>query len=394
MNPDKLKLSVSELFDEVRSWREHMHRHPEPSFQEKNTMLFVSEILSRYGIEHETNVAETGVVAWIGADHHTKDQNCIGLRADLDALPIQEENVVPYKSEVDGWMHACGHDVHTSILLGSAVILQANRNDLPHPIKLIFQPGEEMNPGGASLMMKAGVLQHPSVEKMYALHVFPEMEVGNIGLRPGLYMASSDELHVTIKGVGGHGALPEKCVNPIEMGALWMSRVKTRFIEECPTAVPHVLTFGRFEALGSTNVIPSEAQIKGTFRTMDEIWRAKAYTILEDEASAVSMLFGGQIDLQISKGYPFLKNDEVLTSELKSLFESVFGEDQIHHLDLRMTAEDFAFYSQEIPVCFFRLGVGNKEQGITYAVHHPRFNIDSDALKMGMIAMCSIAFNK
>ena len=394
MNPDKLKLSVSELFDEVRSWREHMHRHPEPSFQEKNTMLFVSEILSRYGIEHETNVAETGVVAWIGADHHTKDQNCIGLRADLDALPIQEENDVPYKSEVDGWMHACGHDVHTSILLGSAVILKANRNDLPHPVKLIFQPGEEMNPGGASLMMKAGVLQHPSVEKMYALHVFPEMEVGNIGLRPGLYMASSDELHVGIKGVGGHGALPEKCVNPIEMGALWMSRVKTRFIEECPTAVPHVLTFGRFEALGSTNVIPSEAQIKGTFRTMDEIWRAKAYTILAEEASAVSMLFGGQIDLQISKGYPFLKNDEVLTSELKSLFESVFGEDQIHHLDLRMTAEDFAFYSQEIPVCFFRLGVGNKEQGITYAVHHPRFNIDSDALKMGMIAMCSIAFNK
>jgi amidohydrolase len=207
-------------------------------------------------------------------------------------------------------------------------------------------------------------------------------------------MASSDELHVTIKGVGGHGALPEKCVNPIEMGALWMSRVKTRFIEECPTAVPHVLTFGRFEALGSTNVIPSEAQIKGTFRTMDEIWRAKAYTILEDEASAVSMLFGGQIDLQISKGYPFLKNDEVLTFELKSLFESVFGEDQIHHLDLRMTAEDFAFYSQEIPVCFFRLGVGNKAKGITHAVHHPRFDIDSDALKMGMMAMCSIAFQE
>jgi amidohydrolase len=394
MNPDKLKLSVSELFEKVRSWREHMHRHPEPSFQEKNTMLFVSEILSSYGIEHETNVAETGVVAWIGADHHTKEQPCVGLRADLDALPIHEENDVPYKSLVDGWMHACGHDVHTSILLGSAVILQANRKDLPQPIKLIFQPGEEMNPGGASLMMKAGVLHHPEVEKMYALHVFPEMEVGNIGLRSGLYMASSDELHVQIKGVGGHGALPEKCVNPIEMGALWMSRVKARFNEECPDAVPHVLTFGRFEALGSTNVIPSEALIKGTFRTMDEIWRSKAYAILADEANEVSILFGGQIALNISKGYPFLKNDETLTADLRVLFESVFGSDHIHELALRMTAEDFAFYSQEIPVCFFRLGVGNKAKGITHAVHHPRFDIDSDALKMGMMAMCSIAFQE
>lgn len=392
MNPEQLSDLVTELFDEVQSWREQMHRNPEPSFKEEKTMLFVSEILSRFGIEHETNVANTGVVAWIGADHHTKEEPCIGLRADLDALPIQEENDVPYKSLVDGWMHACGHDVHTSILLGAAVILQSNKNQLKKPLKLIFQPGEEMNPGGASLMMKAGVLHHPTVEKMYALHVFPEMEVGNIGLRSGLYMASSDELHVQINGVGGHGALPEKCVNPIEMGALWMSRVKARFNEECPEAVPHVLTFGRFEALGSTNVIPSQALIKGTFRTMDEVWRSKAYAILADEANEVSMLFGGEIALNISKGYPFLKNDETLTAELKVLFESVFGSDHIHELALRMTAEDFAFYSQEIPVCFFRLGVGNKAKGITHAVHHPRFDIDSDALKIGMMAMCSIAF--
>jgi len=178
------------------------------------------------------------------------------------------------------------------------------------------------------------------------------------------------------------------------MGALWISRVKARFIEECPEAVPHVLTFGRFEALGSTNVIPSEALIKGTFRTMDEVWRSKAYSILAEEANEVSTNFGGKIELNISKGYPFLKNDETLTAELKVLFESVFGSDHIHELALRMTAEDFAFYSQEIPVCFFRLGVGNKEQGITYTVHHPRFNIDSNALKMGMMAMCSIAFKE
>jgi amidohydrolase len=392
MNPKHLTERVDEIFADVLSWREHLHRFPEPSFQEKNTMLFVAEVLRKFGIPHEINVAETGVVAWIGADHHTKEDACIGLRADLDALPIQEENDVPYKSEVDGWMHACGHDVHTSILLGAAAILYAHRNELKKPLKLIFQPGEEMNPGGASLMMKAGVLQNPTVEKMYALHVFPEMEVGNIGLRAGLYMASSDELHVEIKGVGGHGALPEKCVNPIEMGAAWMSKAKERIQGACPQGVPHVLTFGRFEALGSTNVIPSQAHVKGTFRTMDESWRSRAHQILAEEAAAVSQQFGGTIELRVSKGYPFLKNDEQLTRQASNLFQRIFGESQIHELALRMTAEDFAFYSQEIPVCFFRLGVGNKEKGITYAVHHPRFDIDVDSLKMGVMAMCSIAF--
>lgn len=381
------------LFPEVVSWREHMHRHPEPSFKEVNTMNFVSSILTKYGISHETGVAETGVVAWIGADHHSINDECIGLRSDLDALPIHEENDVAYRSQVDGWMHACGHDVHTSILLGTAIILQEERQSLKTPIKLIFQPGEEMNPGGASLMMKAGVLQNPNVTKMFALHVFPEMEVGNVGLRSGLYMASSDELHVEIKGVGGHGALPEKCVNPIEMGAEWMRRVKEVFIKECPVNVPHVLTFGRFEALGSTNVIPSEASIKGTFRTMDEVWRARAYELLEQEASRVSQEFLGEINLRISKGYPFLKNDEVLTNQTWKLFQEVFGEEKVHELALRMTAEDFAFYSQEVPVCFFRLGVGNASKGITYAVHHPRFDVDIDSLKIGIQAMTSIALN-
>jgi len=393
MNPKQIIDRITTLFPEVVSWREHMHRHPEPSFKEVNTMNFVSSILTKYGISHETGVAETGVVAWIGADHHSINDECIGLRSDLDALPIHEENDVAYRSQVDGWMHACGHDVHTSILLGTAIILQEERQSLKTPIKLIFQPGEEMNPGGASLMMKAGVLQNPNVTKMFALHVFPEMEVGNVGLRSGLYMASSDELHVEIKGVGGHGALPEKCVNPIEMGAEWMRRVKEVFIKECPVNVPHVLTFGRFEALGSTNVIPSEASIKGTFRTMDEVWRARAYELLEQEASRVSQEFLGEINLRISKGYPFLKNDEVLTNQTWKLFQEVFGEEKVHELALRMTAEDFAFYSQEVPVCFFRLGVGNASKGITYAVHHPRFDVDIDSLKIGIQAMTSIALN-
>jgi len=389
-----IKEHASTLLDKVIAYRETMHQHPELSFHEYNTMAFVAQQLTALGIEHQTGVAGTGVVALISNDNHSSELACIALRSELDALPITEQTGLPFSSQNEGIMHACGHDVHTAILLGTAEILNTLKNELTAPVKLIFQPGEEKNPGGASLMMKAGVLENPPVKEMIALHVFPEMEVGNVGLRPGLYMASSDELHENIKGVGGHGALPDKCVNPIEMGALWMSRVKARFQEECPESGPHVLTFGRFEALGSTNVIPSEAHIKGTFRTMDEIWRARAYTILESEAAEVSSLFGGHIALTISKGYPFLKNDEKLTEDVRILFNEVFGSEQVHELALRMTAEDFAFYSQEIPVCFFRLGVGNKEKGITYAVHHPRFDIDSEALKMGMMAMCSIAFKE
>ena len=227
-------------------------------------MDFVAEKLAEMSIPFEKGIAGTGVVGLIKNANHLENQNCIGLRADLDALPIQEQNEVPYKSVNEGVMHACGHDVHTSVLLGASEILNDLKDELKQPVKLIFQPGEETHPGGASLLIAAGVLENPKVDRIYGLHVFPEFEAGHLGLRPGLYMASSDEIHVSIEGIGGHGALPEKCINPLMMGAEFVIKAKALLSEICPENVPHVLSFGRFEALGSTNVVPSTCEVKGT----------------------------------------------------------------------------------------------------------------------------------
>lgn len=391
MNSNLKRYDLTSLLEQVKLWRRHLHMHPEPSFKEYATMEFVCEVLAQNGISFQKGVANTGVVALISAAHHAENQACLALRADLDALPIHEANEVSYKSQVPGWMHACGHDVHTSILLGTAVLLQQHREQLPRPIKLIFQPGEEQNPGGASLMIKAGVLENPKVEELVALHVYPEMEVGKVGLRSGLYMASSDEIHVEIIGVGGHGALPDRFINPIDVGMAWMQSCKQLFEERCPSAVPQVLTFGRFEALGSTNVVSSMATIKGTFRTMDETWRSQAKEILQAQALNLSKKMNAQINLTIGEGYPYLKNDVELTQKVKAILGKELGNSNVEELALRMTAEDFAFYSHHRPVCFFRLGTGNSSKGLTHAVHHPQFDIDENALEVGVRSMFAIA---
>ena len=382
---------VSAIYEKIKGYREHLHQNPELSYKEFNTMEYVAAKLKEIGIPYEKGVAGTGIIGIIRSSKHSENQACIGLRADLDALPIQEQNTASYKSKVDGVMHACGHDVHTSILLGAAEILFELREDLEHPVKLIFQPGEEKNPGGASLLIEAGVLENPKVKEMYALHVFPELEVGKLGMRSGLYMASSDELHLEIIGVGGHGAMPEKCINPILIGSEFIIEAQNIIHKSCPKEVPCVISFGHFDALGATNVIPERAEIKGTFRTMNEEWRGKAAILLMDLANNLENKYKGNVNLEISKGYPFLKNDEELTEKLKTKFESFFGPENIEGLALRMTSEDFSFYSQTIPVCFFRLGVGNKEKGIIYSVHHPKFDIDSACLKTGMLAMIQAA---
>jgi amidohydrolase len=395
MNPEfvsKLHKRVDEIFEKVKGYREHLHANPELSFHEFNTMNFVSEQLTKIGIPHEKNVAGTGVVGIIRGTHHSLAQSCIGLRADLDALPIPEASNVPYKSKVDGVMHACGHDVHTSILLGATELLFEMKDELPNPVKLIFQPGEEMHPGGASLIIEAGVLENPKVSRMYGLHVFPELPAGKVGLKEGLYMASSDEIHLQIQGVGGHGALPEKCINPLMMGAEFVLKAQELIKENETDDIPTVLSFGRFEALGSTNVIPSSAEIKGTFRTMNEEWRAEAHQLLGKLAESISLKYNGKANLKISKGYPFLVNSTELTRKLKSSFQHVLGEENVADLPIRMTAEDFAFYSQKIPVCFFRLGTGFSNGRENYSVHHPNFDVDMESLKTGVLSMVFAAF--
>jgi len=353
-------------------------------------MLFVSETLSKLGIRHDKGVGKTGVVAYIEAPNSTR---WIGLRSDLDALPIQEENEVEYKSLVPGVMHACGHDAHTAILLGTAELLHKFRESLPCSVKLIFQPGEEMAPGGANYMIDAGVLEDPKPEYLVALHVYPEMTVGKVGVRSGLYMASSDEIHLKFIGVGGHGALPANCRNPLSMAAEVILNAQKIIDEFHPEGVPTVLSFGRIEGLGSTNVIPSECTLKGTLRTMDEAWRAEFFERFTHFVNEVATRFGGSVEFERASGYPFLKNDPHVTKSVEQSLKLQLGEAHVETLPLRMTAEDFAFYSHKVPVCFFRLGVGDPAKSINYGVHHPKFDIHADALRVGVEAMLSVVFN-
>lgn len=383
---------AEELFLRVKAYREHIHANPELSYQEYETMKYVGNVLSNIGIEHSIGIGGTGVVGIIRGDHHGKNDECIALRADLDALPIYEENQVAYRSINNGVMHACGHDVHTAILLGAAEIIFQLRNELPQPVKLVFQPGEEKNPGGATFMIKDGVLENPKVKEMYALHVFPDMQAGEVGFKNGLYMASCDEIYITINGKGGHGATPHKCIDPIVIGANIVTTLQEVISRKCDPKIPSVLSIGHFEALGATNVIPEKAHLKGTFRTMDEEWRAEAHLIISNTIESIVKAGGGTVDLEISKGYPFLKNDDAITDKMRRMAIEFLGSDKVHELPIRLTSEDFSFYSQQIPVCFYRLGVRNEDKGITYGVHHPKFNIDDEALKIGVQMMALTPF--
>lgn len=389
---EKIQDKSAEIFPKVVAYRKYLHQFPELSYEEVETSKFVIKQLREIGIEHIEILAETGVVALISGKNHSDDQPCIALRADLDALPIQEENQTDYTSKKPGVMHACGHDVHTSILLGAAEILFELKDELPQPVKLIFQPGEEKNPGGASLLIAKGVLENPKVQEMYALHVFPELETGKLGFKEGLYMASCDEIYLTIRGKGGHGAMPHQCIDPILIGANIVTQLQQIVTRKCDPKIPCVLSFGHFEALGATNIIPSTAILKGTFRTMNEEWRAAALEEITKQATLIAESQGGTVEVEISKGYPYLENDSKTTSKIRNKAKLFFGPEKVVELPIRLTSEDFSYYSQQVPVSFFRLGVRNEQKGIIYGVHHPRFDIDMSALKIGVQAMCIAVF--
>lgn len=387
-----IREKANAIFDKVREIRHHLHMHPELSYEEFKTMEFVSQILIEHNISHEKGIGKTGVVALIRNEQHPPQMPCIGLRCDLDALPITEENNVPYRSRVKGVMHACGHDVHTAVLLGAALILNEMKDQLPQPVKLIFQPGEEMNPGGATLMIRDGVLSSPTVKEMIALHVFPDLEVGKVGFKEGIYMASCDEIHLTINGKGGHGATPHQCIDPIVVGANIILQLQQIVSRKCDPKIPCVLSFGHFEALGATNVIPSKAYLKGTFRTMNEEWRKEALQLIDEQIKSIAHSHGATVELIISKGYPYLENDPTVTASLREKAVQFLGKDNVVELPIRLTSEDFSYYSQEIPVCFFRLGVRNEQTGVVHGVHHPKFDIDENALKIGIEMMCLAVF--
>jgi amidohydrolase len=371
--------------------RRHLHANPELSFQEYNTAAFVKQKLQEFGLEPQS-MAETGVVALIAGKNPEK--RTIALRADMDALPINEQNEVAYKSKNAGVMHACGHDVHTASLLGTARILSQLRQELEGTVKLIFQPGEEIIPGGASIMIKEGVLQNPSPAAIFGQHVFPVLPAGQVGVRSGMYMASSDELYVTVKGKGGHGAMPEINIDPVVIAAHIIVALQQIVSRNASPRIPTVLSFGKVIANGATNVIPNEVKMEGTFRTMNEPWRAEAHKKMKKMAEQMAEAMGGSCEFTIRRGYPYLENSPELTSKMRTAAEEFLGAENVIDLDIWMAAEDFAYYTQQVDACFYRLGTRNEERGITSSVHTPTFDVDENALQTGMGLMAWLAIEE
>ncbi len=374
--------SLSQAYsDQVVEYRRYLHANPELSYQEFNTVKYVDEKLRSFGINKIESLATTGLVAEVKGKN--PDKKTIALRADMDALPIVEANNVPYKSKNEGVMHACGHDVHTSSLLGTAKILNEVRDQFEGTVRFLFQPGEEKNPGGASYMIKDGALENPRPAGIIGQHVFPLLPAGKIGFREGMYMASADEIYLRVIGKGGHGAAPDLAIDPIVIASHIIIALQQIISRNASPKQPTVLTFGNIIGKGATNIIPDEVNIAGTFRAMNEVWRESGLEKIKKMAESIAEGMGGRCEVDISRGYPYLENNPELTRRLKLAAEEYVGKENVYDIDITLGAEDFAYYSQIIPASFYRLGTSNVEKGIKSYVHTPTFDIDEDALKIG-----------
>lgn len=398
---ERIKELAREYNDEVIAIRRHIHQHPELSFKEFRTSEFVCSVLDKYNIAYTKGMVKTGVVALIKGKN--PGSRTILLRADLDALPIEEKNQVEYVSQNTGIMHACGHDVHTASVLGTALILDKLRDEFEGTVKIMFQPGEEVLPGGASLMIAEGVLQNPDVDMAVAQHVFPSMEAGRVGFRSGMYMASTDELHITVTGKGGHAAMAGEYTNPLVVAASIIKEMEEQFpfsidaegvARNTGNHIPTVIAFGKIEGKGATNVIPESVYLAGTLRTMDETWRKEVKAKINEITATVCKKYNASAEVSIIDGYPFLTNDAAVTEHCKQAAIAYLGQDNVEDLPLRMTAEDFAYVSQQVPSCFYRLGTGNQQKGITSGVHTATFDIDEKALEISTGLMAWMVLNK
>lgn len=385
---EKIQSTAKNLLPQITEIRRHIHQNPELSFHEYKTSEFIQKQLSDAGIEFKTGFVKTGIIALIKGKNPEK--KVVLLRGDMDALPIEEKNDVPYKSKNEGVMHACGHDVHTSCILGAALILNKFKDEFEGTVKIMFQPGEEVLPGGASLMIEEGVLENPRVDKAVAMHVFPSMDAGKVGFRGGMYMASCDELHLIVTGKGGHAAMPADYINPLIVISEILLEINKRFMVPGALSgtkaehIPTVVAFGKIEGKGATNIIPDIVEAEGTLRTMNEEWRSEIHQSLKEIASIVASRNNASAELKIFKGYPFLVNDESFTESCSLAAKEYLKEQNVEALPLRMTAEDFAYITQKVPSCFFRLGIANKERGITSGVHTSTFDVDEKCLEVGM----------
>ncbi len=390
---DEIKSLAATYQADTVTIRRHLHQYPELSFQEVETGRYIKSQLEQLGIPHQHGIADNGLVALIeGQDPSSK---VIALRADFDALPIAETNEVPYKSKNEGIMHACGHDVHTASLLGAARILNELRPRFSGTIKLLFQPAEEKLPGGASIMIKEGALENPAPVSILGQHVHPPLEVGTIGIKGGQFMASADELFMTVRGRGGHGALPQDCIDPIVITAHIITALQQIVSRRANPSTPTVLTFGKINSHGgANNIIPNEVKLLGTFRTMDENWRFEAHRAMKQIAENMATAMGGSCDLEVLVGYPNLYNDEHLARKTRQFAEEYLGPENVIELPIRMTAEDFSYYSQKMPACFYRLGTGNQAEGITSPVHTSTFDVDEKCLEIGSGLMAWLAIRE
>ncbi len=391
MLKDKITYLANQIYSDVVANRRHLHANPELSFHEYETCAYVAQKLDELGIEYK-KMANTGLVALVKGSKQS--DAVVALRADMDALPIVEANDVVYKSKNPGVMHACGHDVHTSSLLGTAKILTELKNEFGGTVKLIFQPAEEKLPGGANMMIKEGVLENPKPDAVLGQHVMPLIESGKVGFRSGKYMASTDEIYVTVHGKGGHGAQPQQNIDPVLITSHIIIALQQIISRVADPKTPSVLSFGKVIANGATNVIPNEVYLEGTFRTMDEDWRAKAHEKMKKMAEGIAEAMGGSCDFNIVRGYPFLINEEVLTADARAYAEDYLGKENVLDLDIWMAAEDFAYYSQVSDACFYRLGTGNVSRGITSSVHTPTFDVDEDSLRLSTGLMTYIALKQ
>ncbi len=391
INKDKIQGLSAEIFEKVVGYRQHIHANPELSFKEFQTSAYIKDHLTNWGIPF-SEMANTGVVGIIKGD--LPSENIIALRADMDALPILEANEKPYTSKNTGVMHACGHDVHSSSLLGTAYILNSLKTEFGGTVKLIFQPAEELLPGGASIMIKEGVLENPKPQAILGQHVMPLIETGKVGFRSGIYMASTDELYVTVHGKGGHGAQPHQNIDPVVIASHIIIALQQIVSRNADPRLPSVLSFGKVQANGATNIIPNEVKIEGTFRTLNEEWRNEAKRLMKKMAEGMAESMGGTCDFRIMDGYPYLINEEKLTANARAFAEDYLGKDNVIDLDIWMAAEDFAYYSQVTNACFYRLGTGNKEKDTMHSVHTPKFDIDEDALKVSTGLMAYITLKQ
>ena len=383
---ERIKTLAKKYAPEFIEVRHHLHAHPELSYQEFETSKFVQQKLKEYNIPFEIK-ATTGIVGVIKGKNPAS--RVIALRADMDALPIAEKNDVPYKSKNEGVMHACGHDVHTTCLLGASRILSETTNDWEGTVKLFFQPGEERNPGGASLLIKDGALENPKPQCIFALHVNPQLEVGNLSFREGITMASADEIYITVKSKGGHAAAPHLTTDTILVASNLVVSLQQIISRNNNPFSPSVLSITSFQGGFTTNVIPTEVKLMGTFRAMNEEWRFKAHELIKKLTKELVASMGAEADVHIDVGYPCVYNNEELYIKARKIAEEFMGPDNVSETEMRMGAEDFGYYSQKIPGCFFRLGTANKEKGITAGVHTPVFNIDESAIETGIGIMAT-----